>query len=372
MSYISNGLNTTYNFGSAATKTTSVAKKDVEVLYKYANNVALTEKTDTFASSATSNMGSCAFFEGLPFVKLLLKNRKVSGKAVNTEMKALASKNKKALNNLIKGDGNIIKRILNYMGSAKESKVAFDSVKKSTKLAHKFNKTAQKAVKAEAKGLTEQAAKYATKAEKLKGRATAAKSSVHAEINALGKTVAETGKFKKFMKSSGFGIMLVFSGVSELFTEVVPTFKELGKKKGLKQVGKSAIKVVGDTVGFIAGETAGTAVGTAIGTAICPVIGTAIGAVCGFMGGLIGSSVSGKITSKITGNSEREIARKNQENKNISEIAQDSDSLEELKSAVELKITQELATTGKMSDDSIKAQETLTKLNANNPFITYA
>ena len=38
------------------------------------------------------------------------------------------------------------------------------------------------------------------------------------------------------MKSSGAGFMIVFSGITETFTEVIPTFKELGKKKGMKQI----------------------------------------------------------------------------------------------------------------------------------------
>ena len=140
--------------------------------------------------------------------------------------------------------------------------------------------------------------------------------------------ISKFGKCGKFMKSSGAGFMLIFSGIAEGLTEVVPTFKELGFKKGIKQLGKSAVKVVGDTAGFIAGQAIGKTVGSIAGAklgavigSVVPGVGTAIGAAAGFVCGLLGSFLAGKLTKSITGPSEREIAKEKQQDAESSEIA---------------------------------------------------
>ena len=169
------------------------------------------------------------------------------------------------------------------------------------------------------------------------------------------------------MKSSGAGFMLVFSGLSEACTEVIPTFQELGTKKGLKQAVKSAIKVIGDTAGFIVGEQTGMALGSAIGTAIMPGIGTAVGAVCGFIGGFVGSFVAGKVTKAITGKTEREIAKEQSQQEQAKILETDTASLEELKKSVIAKIEQEAAN-GQLSEDSQIALQTLQNMENTNPF----
>ena len=181
------------------------------------------------------------------------------------------------------------------------------------------------------------------------------------------KQVSRLGKFGKFMKSSGAGIMLVFSGISEACTEVIPTFKELGVKKGLKQLAKSTFKVVSDTAGFIVGEQAGMAIGSAIGTAIMPGIGTAVGAVCGFIGGMVGSFAAGKLTKGLFGNSEREIAKEQIQQEQAKILQADTASLEELKKSAIAKIEQEAAN-GELSEDSQIALQTLQNMEQTNPF----
>ena len=133
-----------------------------------------------------------------------------------------------------------------------------------------------------------------------------------------------TSKLGKLMKNSGAKGMLIISGVIEFFTEVRPTFKELGVKKGLKQLAKSAVKVVGDTFGYVAGSQLGTAAGSLAGafaaakiaaitgTAVAPGVGTVIGSLCGFVGGLLGSWAVRKVTSPFT-KSERDIAQEQQQ-----------------------------------------------------------
>lgn len=113
--------------------------------------------------------------------------------------------------------------------------------------------------------------------------------------------------FGQMMGKTGAGSWAVFGGAIELLTQVVPAFQQGGAASGFKQIGKSLVKVAGDTVGFVAGDAVGKAAGAAIGTAICPGIGTAIGTfVGGLLGGIVGSAVVGKATKAITGKTEVE------------------------------------------------------------------
>ena len=138
-------------------------------------------------------------------------------------------------------------------------------------------------------------------------------------INKTGKAAANAGakvgkltKAKNFMKSSGLGIQIVFSGLSELLMEVVPTFKELGFKKGMKQLGKSAVRVLGDVAGYAGFQAVGAYAGSILFAGI-PVVGPFLGAALGFGLGMVGSYLAGKVTDKITGPSERTLAEKQQE-----------------------------------------------------------
>ena len=349
----------TSNYSAAALKKTSVAQKDVKTLVKYMNGETIATATDTFGSNLKSNASSALLFEGLPMLSFAKNARTVSkyssealkGTVKNT-MSAIGDANSAALKNITKGNGNIFSRISNFVKTSLKSKETFDSVKSATSTAAKAAKTAAKA--------GEQVGDDVVKA----------------IANAGTKTVAQTAKkgilskVGSFFKSST-GSMIIFSGVIELFSEVVPTFKELGAEKGMKQLGKSAVKVVGDALGFAGGNAAGVAIGTAIGTAICPGIGTAIGSVCGFIGGLMGSWVMGKVTNKITGDSERTIAANKETEKSARKIAKDENSLDELKNSVIAKLEAEAAANnGQLSEDSLLAYEALQNLDATNPYAT--
>lgn len=357
-----------------STQNVSYTKQgEVQKLIKYVNNEALKDVPDTFSSTAKSAVGTTAVFEGLPLLKFL-KNIKGSGNAAKDGIAQLAKVNKEALNTLFKGEGSFVSRLGDYVIKSNASKEAYKSVKSVAKLEAKSAKLLGKAEKV--------IGKNANKAQKLSNKAAniaADAATKSGAIKDIGKTVAEStakgagkaGKLGKFLKSSGAGVMLVFSGIGECFTEVVPTFKELGNEKGMKQLGKSTIKVVGDTVGFIGGEAAGTAVGAAIGTAICPVVGTAIGgamgAVVGFVGGMLGSFLAGKVTKAITGPSEREIANKKAQESQAEKLSKDNQSLDELKNEVMLKI-QEDAADGELSEDSLIVLDALESLEKSNPF----
>ena len=130
------------------------------------------------------------------------------------------------------------------------------------------------------------------------------------------------------------GAMALISAGLEVPT-VVKTYKELGGKKGTKQLGKSAAKVAADTAGFaigaklggIAGAKAGAAIGTCIGGPIGTAIGGAVGAIIGIAGGLLGSWLAGKATRAIVGKDELEIAQEEQ-TKQLAQAAKDNPELQ--------------------------------------------
>ena len=357
-----NGINTnniinTQQVAADASKNSEQVKK----LLKYTSGEAIKEVPDTFVSNTKSGASSALLFEGLPFAFLLKRNKKLQGVFINDSMKELAQVNKKALENLLKGEGKLTTRIKDFIKTANESNKTYSEIKSAVKAQFKAEKAAAKLAK---KG-AETAAKETVETTAKKAAETAAKEAAKTAAKSAGKL----SKFTKFMKSSGAGFMLVFSGIIEGVTEVIPTFKELGKEKGMKQIGKSAVKVAGDTVGFIAGQQAGVAIGTAIGTAICPGIGSAIGAGVGFIGGLLGSWVMGKVTKAIVGKSEREIAKENQTNQIANEITNNDEKMQELKNETITKIQEEaVINNGQLSEDSQIALKTLENLDATNPF----
>ena len=400
------------NILNQASKSSNQA--EIKKLASYVNNEALKQIPDTFASTTKSGIKSSGLFNGIPYL-FFLKNKFFA--------KKLFSDNIKAMNNvLIQGDkatieafkgifkkgGKLTEKIANYTKAIDANDKLFSGFKKATKLSKNFSIASKKADKIAAKLnkntgnkfinwiRNKRLDKFTAKAEQFKAAASEATNGV------LNKTVTKAaeegtkkGLFSKvftkigskvgnnkavqLFKKSGAGFMLAFSGIMETATEIIPTFKELGKEKGMKQVGKSAIKVVGDTAGFIAGQAvgkfAGGIIGAKIGTAlgsIAPGIGNVIGGAIGFIGGMLGSFIAGKITKKITGPTERELAKQQQINKDYKKANNNKQSLEALKEAAAAKIQNELETTGKLSEDSYIALESLSKLEGQNPFAAKA
>lgn len=333
---------------------------EVKTLLKYVNNESLKDVPDTFSSTTKSAIGSAALFEGIPLFNFIRRNAllKKNGKTVAKDaMNKLGEVNKEALKNLFSKEGKFGKKLLSFVQTSKDTIGAYREVRG--------------AVKAEAKAIKKAGSKKAVEfAEAATTKTKAAQEAVKkvttkTAAEAGAKTVSKLGKLGNLLRSTGAGFMLVFSGIIEGISEVIPTFKELGFAKGVKQLGKSAVKVVGDTIGFIGGEYGGTALGTAIGTAICPGIGTAVGAVCGFLGGMLGSFVMGKVTRAITGKSEREKAKEQELNQQAQQIFNNSASIEELKNQAKAKMAQEVQMGG-LSEDSQIASEALKNLE--NPF----
>ena len=272
------------------------------------------EAMDTFGSTVKSSAQSVGLFHGLPFVSFLAKTKKAFGSLKNNELLGGLSKaNEVSRNALLKGEGKLSKRIYDFVMRTEKSNEALNAVKSATKAEAKIAKLASKADKLKAAG--KDVTKITAKAEEVAASAVKKKAAAEAGIQAINtgtKAVGKLAKVKNFMKSSGAGIMLAFSGFSELISEVVPTFQELGVKSGLKQLGKSAVKVVGDTAGYIGGQTIGATIGAALLSPI-PVVGPFLGAALGMGCGMLGSYLAGKVTDKITGPSERKLAEQQQE-----------------------------------------------------------
>lgn len=144
-----------------------------------------------------------------------------------------------------------------------------------------------------------------------------------AQTKILEGTMSKNKAIKALSKSAkAGGSMFVISAGAEALCNVIPTYKQLGKEKGRKQLGKSLVKVGADTVGFavgakvggIAGAKAGAAIGTFIGGPAGTLVGGVVGTVIGIAGGLLGSWIAGKAAKAVVGKDELEIAQEEQTN----------------------------------------------------------
>ncbi len=138
-------------------------------------------------------------------------------------------------------------------------------------------------------------------------------------INAAAAKSPVASKCLNEFKAQGGTAMLVIEGATEAITNVVPTFKKLGAKAGMKQVGKSTVKTAASVGGWVAGAALGTKVGAAIGsiipgagTAVGAVVGAAIGSLCSLIGGSLGSRLAKKGAEKVVGKDELVLAQEKQ------------------------------------------------------------
>ena len=343
-------------------------------LVKYVNNEALEDKPDSFVSTIKSDVACAGLFEGIPIFNFLRKSKKLSGSRLGY-LNDIAKNNTEALNKLKLKDTDIITRIKNYISDTVQTNKEFRELQSSvkTEYADKFGKkAAEKVTEEAAEKVTEKAVEKVTEevAEKVTEKASKGYFSKIAKtigngFSKISKTVGSS-KIGKFIKTPAGG-MIVFNGIIELLTEVVPTFKELGAEKGIKQLGKSTVKAVSDALGFILGEQAGIAAGTAIGTAICPGIGSAVGAVVGFIGGMAGSFAAGKINDLVLGKSEREILKEKEDEQNAKKIFADSSLLKDLQIQAKAKIQEEIDN-GLADENTQLANEALENINNANVF----
>lgn len=159
--------------------------------------------------------------------------------------------------------------------------------------------------------------------------------------------------------------MLVMQGGVETFTNVVPTFKQLGFKKGMKQLGKSTVKTVGSVAGWVAGSVAGSKLGAVIGAAVGnSKVGAVIGAVAGKVGsyavGTIGQHYAEKGVEKLLGKSELEKAKE----EDALRIAQEAQNNPEVFDLLVQQAAERLAVEGEDTAESKAVNATLRNLVA--------
>ena len=227
-------------------------QNEIKKLIKYTNGEALKDVPDTFSSTVKSAAGSAAVFEGIPLFNLARRNKSLVKKGNNEiagKIAELNKSNKEALDKLMHGDNKIFKKISEYMKSTKNAKNEFSGIKSTAKeIYSKENPGLIKKIKGSVKKLTGKIFKSAGKEAAKETTEIAVKETAETAVKEAAKTATEKtvkngifsklGKTKlgKFMKSSGAGFMLALSGISECLSEVIPTFKELGKEKIRKVV----------------------------------------------------------------------------------------------------------------------------------------
>ena len=121
------------------------------------------------------------------------------------------------------------------------------------------------------------------------------------------KGLKDSAKFTSVLKRGGGlkggALMMAFEFI--FGAENIKAAFSKDNSTGMKQLGQTFVKGVGNTAGWVAGEAAGvwaaTKICASIGTAISPGLGTAIGGVLGLIGGSIGCWLAGKATKSIVG-----------------------------------------------------------------------
>lgn len=196
------------------------------------------------------------------------------------------------------------------------------------------------------------------------------------ELKSLATKSPMTAKLLKYGK--GNALFLAITGAVELFTQVIPAFS-LGSDKGVKQIGKSAVKtgasiggwVVGSAIGAKGGAMAGAAIGSVF-PGVGTVIGGAIGSLVGLVGGCLGSWAATKMAKGVTGEDEVEKEKEKQ----AKLLADNASKSPEQAQQLMMTAAQKLQAEGTESEDAKIAFRSLQNLSpmmnnsksGNNPF----
>lgn len=325
------------------TGNTYYSPRDIENLAKYATGVAISHQPTINGSDLMAGCAGNLVVQGAQW----LKNNKGNYAAT---LKAQAE-TARQLSNLYRTQDSFTKGIsaVAHATSSADLLAAMPSAENLAKMSKStqglFN---QAKIAAETLGQTGSAHAYTTANQLLcKANAAAAKEAATTATGWWGKvknffginkasaainTAAAGSKVGSAcwntFKSQGGPAMLVLEGATETITNVVPTFKQLGVKAGMKQVGKSAVKTVASVGGWVAGAALGTKIGAAIGsiipgagTAIGAIAGAAIGTICSLVGGTLGSKLAKKGAEAVVGKDELVLAQERQA-KQLAQAAQ--------------------------------------------------
>lgn len=353
------------------------ALKDLVNLAKYATGVPLTDDAEKLTvKDVASYPAMLCGYEGFQW----LKNNRGQYKTAFAEV----VQHGKDANAVLKQSG--VKGVLR-VADAKEILANIpqaESLKNLSSSAQNLYSTAQKAAEfAKANPANKEALKNATLAVAKADAAAYAETAKNATgffaktKNALGITKltqatkdlsAKSTTFKKCVdayNNEAGTFMLVVEGGVETFANVVPTFKQLGFKKGMKQLGKSAVKTVASVAGWVAGSVAGSKLGNVVGAAVGNnKIGAIVGAVAGKVGsyavGTVGQHFAVKGVQKVLGKTELEKAKE----EDALRIAQEAQNNPEVFDLLVQQAAERLAVEGEETAESKAVNATLRNLVA--------
>lgn len=332
----------TSNVNVNFTGNTYYSPKDIENLARYATGVAITNKDNISATEVLTYPIVPTAIAGMSWLK---ENRGHYGEAFNA-----LKQSSQAMHDVYVSGGNFANGAKAVFNSSSASQLlsaiptgdSFTQLSKTTqdlytqaKAAAELAKGGSKDAIAKASQLFTEAnaAAYAEKAATATGFWAKTKNvlGITKASNAINQFAVKSPKFAKCLntfKAQGGTMMLALEGATEAITTVYPTFKQLGVKAGMKQLGKSAVKTVASVGGWVAGAALGTKVGALIGsvvpgagTAVGAVVGGAIGSICSLIGGSLGSRLAKKGAEKIVGKDELVKAQENQA-KQLAQAAQ--------------------------------------------------
>ena len=111
--------------------------------------------------------------------------------------------------------------------------------------------------------------------------------------------------------------MLVTEGGVEAFVNVIPTFKQLGFKRGMKQLGRSTAKTIASVAGWVVGSVLGKKLGSVVNAVVGnskvgTVVGTAVNKVGSYVVGTVTQHYARKGADKLLGKSELDKAKDEQ------------------------------------------------------------
>lgn len=317
-------------------------KQDLQNLARYASGMNIVESDKSLkVSDLTSYPVTITCYDSYQWLKANKGNYKAAFEQVRNTAKESRNLLKTAgVNGVLRASS--AKEILASIPQAEALKTLSSSTQDLYKKAQNLAQVAAKTPK-DAKGALKvakqtfaqaNAAAYAETAKNATGIFGKAK-------NALGITKINNGLNKLAAKSSVFNncleayrnesgtLMLALEGGVEVATNVVPTFKKLGAKRGFKQLGKSAATTVSSVAGWVAGSAVGSSVGKVIksacgGSKIGTLAGVLAETVCSYVGGSIAQHFATKGANKLVGKSELEKA-KEEEVKALAELAEKDD-----------------------------------------------
>ena len=320
-------------------------QKDLQILARYANGLEVKPKQEKITDgldpmNLMSYPLTMSAFEGYQWLKTNKGNYKNAFNEV--------ARDAKSANNVLKNSGlkGVLRsasaqNVLSNIPATEYTKTLSKNAQSLYAQAETYAKGAM-GTAGNPKNLLKQASQKLVEARALDYAEAAKTGGIFNKVkNSLGITAVNNGLNKLAVKSPTFSkcldayrneagsFMLAVEGGVEVATNVVPTFKKLGAKRGFKQLGKSAVTTLSSVAGWVAGSVVGSKLGTIVKAAtgnskVGALIGTFADKACSYVGGSIVQTLASNASRKLVGKSELEKA-KDEETNAIAEMAQNDE-----------------------------------------------